>query len=138
MEVCLGGNFIARNLPDNLDPEWRTALLSAENQWNDAALAFRERVGTPGIIDVEVADLGEGTASTFARATHPPEPKITLNARYSNRCATSINLLPLPMKTYTSLHEMGHVLASSTKPQPRRIPERERFLERARAAATRR
>jgi hypothetical protein len=115
-EVRLGGGFIALNLPEDLDPDWSAAFLSAENQWNDACPAFRERAGIPGIIDIEVADLGLGTNSIIARSTTPPAPKITLNARYGNLCATSIDLLTPEEKTYAALHEMGHVLGFEHQP----------------------
>jgi len=121
-EIRLGGGFISVNLPDDLDPDWRAAFLSAQDQWNDAAPAFRERAGTPGIVDIEVGDLGLGTASVIARTSQPPDPKITLNSRYGNVCATSIDLLTPEEKTYTALHEMGHVLGFEHQPPAAQNP----------------
>jgi len=121
-EVRLGGGFIAVNLPDDLDPDWRDAFLSAAEQWNDAAPAFRDRLGTPGIIDIVIGDLGPGTSSSIARTTQPPSPQITLNSRYDSRCAISINLLTPEEKIYTALHEVGHVLGFEHQPPAAQNP----------------
>lgn len=121
-EVLLGGGFISVNLPDDLDPDWREAFLSAQDQWNDACPAFRERLGTPGIVDIQLGDLGLGTNTVIARTTHPPDPKITLNTRYSSRCAVAIDLLTPEEKTYTALHEMGHVLGFEHQPPAAQNP----------------
>ena len=116
-EARFGGGFIAVSLPDGLDPDWSAALLAAADQWNDACPAFRDRAGTPRSIDIVLGDLGVGTNSTIARATPPPdEPKITLNSRYSSRCAIAINLLTPEEKAYAALHEMGHVLGFEHQP----------------------
>lgn len=121
--VRLAGDYIALNLRGALGSEWRKAVLVAADQWNDAAPAFRERAGNPGIIDVERADLGTGTASTMARASQPPESKITLNTRYSGRCGASIDEVSLQTKVYIALHEMGHVLGFEHQPPARQNPD---------------
>lgn len=115
------GRRVQLSFASGVSTAWRTALNAARTEWNRRTPRFARDPGSAGTITVQAQAMtlpgGNPNTTTIALGTIPPGRTITLNSNYSvASCGGSLEGIAANVKTYTSLHEMGHVLGFAHPP----------------------
>jgi hypothetical protein len=118
--TLFAGKRIQLSFTAAVSTAWRNALNAARTEWNAKTPMFARDPGGNGIITVQVQALknadGTNNTNTIANGTPPPGRTITLNSNFTAGCGGSLEGLVTATKTYTALHEMGHVLGFAHPP----------------------
>ncbi len=103
------GSRIALSFGAGVPLVWQQAFNAARDQWNGAITRFRHTNGSPGVINVTMANLNAGILS---QGSAPPNRIIQINGNFQNPgiCGGSFANVPANVRANTALHEIGHVL----------------------------